>query len=103
VMEALGAGLPVICLDHNGAADAVNEDCGVKIPVTMPADVVLRLAGGIASLARDESYRRQLAWGALRRARDFDRLQQEARIIDVYRGVLGEEAFCWERRELQPH
>jgi glycosyltransferase involved in cell wall biosynthesis len=98
VMEALGAGLPVVCLHHNGAGDAVNELCGVRIPVTRPDDVILRLAGAIASLARDETYRHRLAWGALRRARDFERSRQEERIIRVYRQVLAGKELAWEPR-----
>ena len=47
IAEALAAGLPVICMDHQVAHDVVTEDCGIKIPVTTPeeasADFATRL------------------------------------------------------------
>ena len=33
ILEALGSGVPVICPDHCGFADVVNEQCGIKIPI----------------------------------------------------------------------
>ena len=38
-LEALSRGVPVVCLDHQGPGDIVTGDCGVKIPVTTPAQV----------------------------------------------------------------
>src|SRR5262249_24396861 len=43
LLEALGAGLPVICLDHQGAHDIVTEECGIKVPVTHPTEVIAGL------------------------------------------------------------
>ena len=53
-VEALALGLPIICLDHCGFADVVNERCGIKIPVTTPGKVVVEMARAIEQLARDE-------------------------------------------------
>ena len=36
VCEALGAGLPIVCLDHQGVGDIVDASCGIKMPVTSP-------------------------------------------------------------------
>jgi glycosyltransferase involved in cell wall biosynthesis len=36
LLEAMARGLPVITLDHQGAADHVPDDAGIKIPVTTP-------------------------------------------------------------------
>ena len=44
VLEGLAAGLPVLCLDHQGMADLVTEDCGIKVPVTTPGEVAIRLS-----------------------------------------------------------
>lgn len=70
-VEALALGLPIICLDHCGFADVVNEHCGVKIPVTTLGEVVVAMARAIEQLARDEDKWQELAQGALLRARDF--------------------------------
>ncbi len=39
-IEALSMGLPIVCLDHCGFAEVVDESCGIKIPVTTPREVV---------------------------------------------------------------
>ena len=70
-LEALSLGLPVICLDHCGFADVVTPDCGIKIPVTTPKQVSIDIARAIESLWNDETYRRRLCAGAIKRAADF--------------------------------
>jgi glycosyltransferase involved in cell wall biosynthesis len=70
-VEALAQGLPVVCLDHCGFGHVVNEDCGIKVPVTTPAATVRGLIDAIQLLAEDEPLRRGLAEGAQRRAQDF--------------------------------
>ena len=67
-VEALALGLPIICLDHCGFAEAVNETCGIKIPVSTPNEVIAAMARAIEHLARNENRRQALARGALRRA-----------------------------------
>lgn len=52
IAEALAAGLPVVCLDHQGAHDAVTEDCGIKIPVAMPGEVIRGLREAFVRLAQ---------------------------------------------------
>ena len=34
VIESLSLGLPVVCLDHCGFSDVIDESCGIKVPVT---------------------------------------------------------------------
>lgn len=70
-VEALALGLPIVCLDHCGFAYVVNGQCGIKIPVKNPAQVVHQLAYAIGRLARDEPLRQKLAHGALLRANKF--------------------------------
>lgn len=36
VFESLGAGVPIICLDHHGYSSIVDESCGRKIPLLRP-------------------------------------------------------------------
>ena len=45
VLEAFGAGTPALCLDHQGMADVVTPQCGIKIPVTTPRQVITGLPG----------------------------------------------------------
>jgi glycosyltransferase involved in cell wall biosynthesis len=87
-VEALALGLPIVCLDHCGFADVVNETCGIKIPVTTPSEVVAAIACAVEALARDEGKRRMLAEGALRRAQDFS-WEEKAQVLDrIYRSMV---------------
>jgi glycosyltransferase involved in cell wall biosynthesis len=70
-VEALAQGLPIICLDHCGFGDVVNENCGIKVPVTSPSATVCGLADAVRRVAEDEMLRQHLARGAIQRAQEF--------------------------------
>lgn len=91
VVEALGAGLPVICLDHQGVHDVVTDDCGIKIPVTTPREVTIRLSEAIVRLARDEAERNRLSQGAIHRATEYLWSRQEDQMAELYHQILAGE------------
>ncbi len=74
VLEALSAGLPVICLDLGGPAAIVNSSCGVVIP-TADADetaIVNRIASAMISLGTMNSANLKLfSTSAIYRASDL--------------------------------
>ena len=67
VLEALAAGVPVICLDHQGVHDIVTDQCGVKLPVTTPDDVIACMSESLRRLAQDTAARERLSRGASER------------------------------------
>lgn len=84
-IEALALGLPIVCLDHCGFSEVVNESCGIKIPVTSPREVVSRISNALTFLHHNEDQRQLLANGALARSKDFS-WEQKARSVDqIYR------------------
>jgi len=88
ILEALANGVPVVCPDHCGFADVVNEHCGIKIPIGNMREFETGLSRAIVAIARDETKRRRLAEGALLRARDYS-WEAKAEAIDrVYDRVL---------------
>lgn len=101
VLEALAAGVPVVCLDHQGVRDMVTPACGVKLPVTTPARVAADLAAALQRLGTDRDLRQRLAAGALERARHYLWDSQGQRMLAIYRQVLGEQ-FDWAPRPLPP-
>ena len=66
VLEAMGHGLPILTLDHQGAGTFVPSAAGIKIPVTTPLETVAGIAEGIRTLARNPDERRRM--GAAGRA-----------------------------------
>ncbi|MGA2797334.1 MAG: glycosyltransferase [Thermoguttaceae bacterium] len=89
IAEALAAGLPVVCLDHQGAHDVVREDCGIKIPVTTPSEVIGGLREAFVRLARDPAEIERLSRGAIERAREFLWTGQDEKMAAVYWRALG--------------
>ena len=88
IVEALGNGLPVICLDHQGAHDVVTPECGIKIPVTTPHEVIGQLAEAIASLAGDTARWQRLSQGAIERAQQHYWPRHGEQMRALYREVL---------------
>ena len=71
VLEALAAGVPVICFDHQGAGDLVTSACGVKLPVISPARAIADWARTIRELALDPQRLLLLSEGTTAQARKF--------------------------------
>ena len=47
LLEAMGCGVPVITLNHQGASDFVPEDAGIKVPVINPTETVEAIAQAV--------------------------------------------------------
>jgi glycosyltransferase involved in cell wall biosynthesis len=88
ILEALSHGIPVICLNHQGAADMVTEDCGIKVAVTSPADVVRGIRNAVIQLHDDKKKRILLSRGALVRAKDFLWEKQAENITAIYNNIV---------------
>lgn len=85
LLESLVLGLPVICPDHCGFSNVVNAECGIKLPVENPAQLITDLTQAIEALCRDEPRRQALAEGAVRRAGDYSWERKAAEIEVMYR------------------
>ena len=73
VLEALAAGLPVICLDLGGPGANVTPDCGVVVEARHASEAVVieKLAAGMIRVATDVAFRAELANNAVNRARQL--------------------------------
>ena len=70
VLEAMAYGLPVVCLDHQGAGELVG-DAGIRVPVSTPGATASALAVAITALCADPARRTALGRTGWQRARDF--------------------------------
>jgi glycosyltransferase involved in cell wall biosynthesis len=63
IPEALSMGLPVICHDANGMSIAINDTCGIKIPLVSFDQSVTGFQKAIQQLLSDPNYLEQLKKG----------------------------------------
>lgn len=67
VLQAMAKGLPILCLDCDAIGETVTEECGIKVKLSDPEQVVHDLAYAIELLAKDKELRRRLGEGARKR------------------------------------
>ncbi|MCL4472136.1 MAG: glycosyltransferase family 4 protein [Sulfuricella sp.] len=85
VLEALGKGLPVVCLALGGPAEFVDETCGWVVPVNRATEEEIgsALADAIAKLMESESMRVKLAVGALERSKELSWERQIDKVLSA--------------------
>jgi len=88
VLESLAAGIPVLCLDHQGMADIITDECGVKLPVTTPEEVIVGMRNTLVRWHENRDELQQLGNGAMRRAAEYSWDKQGLRMLEVYREVF---------------
>jgi glycosyltransferase involved in cell wall biosynthesis len=71
IPEALSMGLPVICHDANGMSIAINETCGIKIPLKSPEDSINGFSEAMNNLILDRDLLKKLQSGAINRAKEI--------------------------------
>lgn len=71
LLEAMAHALPVITLDHQGAAELVPDEAGIKVPVSSPSQTRQGIADAIRRLATSTELRAVMGAAAHRRATAF--------------------------------
>lgn len=87
-VEALAVGLPVVCPNHCGFADVVDDSCGIRVPVDRPERMIIAITEAIHRVESDENFRSALAMGALQRALSFDWTHKAQALDEVYAQTL---------------
>lgn len=60
ILEAMKQGLPVVALNHQGAAEIIDDGTGIKVPIHSEEQVVHDLAGAFEQLANDRGLAREM-------------------------------------------
>lgn len=89
LLEAMGHGCVPVVADHAGPGEIVTPECGIKIPVTHPAEFVDRLTEALAELFADAGRRKRLGESAQRRViQNFSQKYWLQRIEAAYETVV---------------
>lgn len=88
VLEALSFGLPVICHDAFGFGVAVNETCGLKVPLQSPELSSKGFAEALIKLKTQKGLITRLSNGAFKRAQELSYDKKAQQVVDLYQKVL---------------
>ena len=87
LFQALEVGLPVICFDHQGARDIIDERCGIKLKVETPKQAVRDLANAFEELHNNPEQLSVLHRGALERAAEISWKSIGRQVVDIYKQI----------------
>jgi glycosyltransferase involved in cell wall biosynthesis len=88
LLESLAAGTPIIGVDHQGAADIMNDQCAIRVPVSDLTSTIEGFATAIERLYRLPDIWLQLSRGATKRSNDFQWNNRESWMLGVYRQAI---------------
>jgi glycosyltransferase involved in cell wall biosynthesis len=83
-LEAMAAGMPVLCVDRGGPAMQVTEDCGFVIPARHPEQTIRDIAAAMTELALNVELRNRLATKARERAVQFRWSRRASLFNEIY-------------------
>lgn len=87
IPEALSMGLPVICHDTNGMSIAINETCGIKIPLKSPEKSINGFSEAMNKLILERDLLKKLKSGAIKRATEISWDKMAETIANDYLGI----------------
>lgn len=90
IPEALSMGLPVICHDANGMSIAVNENCGIKIPLMSYEESVNGFCQAINSILKDNDLLNKIKAGAVIRSNEISWDSMAETIAEDYIKICNE-------------
>lgn len=88
VLEAMSFGLPMIVADRGGPGHVVNDNNGIRVPVTTPSEYPRQIARAIERLAEDSILRRHMGTAAREQIRSTYLWEKKAeRMATIYEDV----------------
>lgn len=89
LLEAMAFGLPVVTLDHQGAADLVPSAAGMKVPVTTPTETVKALGIALRTLCEMADERAIMGQAAFEFAKTLSWPAKARHMDRIYSSVIG--------------
>lgn len=93
VLEAMAAGVPVICFDHQGVGDMVaHGQNGIKVPVSFPQQAITDFAAAIREMIEQPERLLALSLGSTTQARKFLWSRNGDWVLTAYQRLVGAES-----------
>lgn len=91
ILEAMSMELPVICLNHQGVAQIIDDYSGIRIPVNGNAEIISSMAEAMCLLASNPSMRERMGRQGRAEVRaKYDWKSKAALISNLYWEVINE-------------
>jgi glycosyltransferase involved in cell wall biosynthesis len=87
LIEALERGMPVVCHDACGMGIAIDERCGIKIPLRDPQTSASGFADALSRFFREPELLSRLSEGALLRASELNWSKKIKEFTDAYNTI----------------
>jgi glycosyltransferase involved in cell wall biosynthesis len=89
VLEAMRAGLPVVCLKFGGPGTMVTDETGFRVPTGTSDRVIEELGAALVRLLEDPALRARMSGAAQQRAiENFSWKAKRAFVRSIYRDIL---------------
>lgn len=88
LLEALSRGCPIVGMNHQGAADIMDESCAVPISVKNPKQSIAEFRHALIDLFNDSDKLERLSAGAHRRAQDYCWERLTMRMNGLYQNII---------------
>lgn len=91
VLEAIGNNLPVLCFDVCGQGDAVNDQVGMKIPLSNPQQSVKDFAEKISYLYNNKDILKELSRNCKQRQKELSWDNKAKQMVELYQKAMNNE------------
>lgn len=90
VLEAISNCLPILCFDICGQAGSVDENIGIKIPLTSSQQSVLDFAEQIRLLFNDRKRLSDMSKACVKRQKELSWENKTLQMIEIYKSIIQE-------------
>ena len=94
LLEAMSRGVPIVALDHQGAAALIPDSAGIKVPVSDARQTATGLARAIERLAEDRDLLLSMGNSAIQAASFHTWENKALSALAIYDAVAGVDNMC---------
>jgi glycosyltransferase involved in cell wall biosynthesis len=88
VLEALSNNLPVLCFDACGFGAVVDENIGIKIPLTNPSRSILEFADKLNYLFKNREVLKKMSTNCKVRQEELSWYKKTEKMVELYKAVI---------------
>lgn len=88
ILEAIGNNLPILCFDTCGQGDCVNENIGIKIPLSNPQQSIQKFASILNNLERNRKLLQCMSEKCQQRQIELSWENKALQMVKLYNNII---------------